>query len=65
MRDSGFVIIMLFFFFTASAVNAQQFNGGLMAGVAGTQVAGDTYSGLLLYLAPRVERSCQSQRVIP
>ncbi len=25
--------------------SAQEFNGGIMAGVAGTQVAGDTYSG--------------------
>lgn len=35
----------VFFFVLAMAVSGQQFNGGLMAGVAGTQVAGDTYSG--------------------
>lgn len=45
MRDSRFIIFMLSFFFSAVISNAQQFNGGLMAGVAGTQVAGDTYSG--------------------
>lgn len=45
MRETRFIIILLSFLFTASAANSQEFNGGIMAGVAGTQVAGDTYYG--------------------
>ncbi len=39
------IIFLLIFLLVASHSIAQNFNGGLMAGVAGTQVAGDTYGG--------------------
>lgn len=39
------IIISLLFLLLVGPVNGQYFNGGIMAGVAGTQVAGDTYSG--------------------
>lgn len=45
MRETRFVIILLIFIISALTAKSQQFNGGIMAGVAGTQVAGDTYSG--------------------
>ena len=45
MRETRFVILLLIFSITALTVKSQQFNGGIMAGVAGTQVAGDTYYG--------------------
>ncbi len=45
MRKPASVIISLIFFLTCLSMKAQQFNGGIMAGVAGTQVAGDTYYG--------------------
>ena len=38
-------IIVLMAFFSGLTLYSQRFNGGVMAGVAGTQVAGDTYSG--------------------
>lgn len=40
-----FFLIPIIFFGIVSETRSQQFNGGIMAGVAGTQVAGDTYSG--------------------
>jgi hypothetical protein len=45
MRSLIISIISLFFLLLVGQVNGQYFNGGIMAGVAGTQVAGDTYSG--------------------
>lgn len=39
------IIIFFIFIIMFSYARGQQFNGGLMAGVAGTQVAGDTYYG--------------------
>lgn len=45
MRLLRYVIILLSFFSFGLKGSGQAFNGGLMAGVAGTQVAGDTYSG--------------------
>ena len=39
------VIFTLILLQASWQLRAQDFNGGLMAGVAGTQVAGDTYSG--------------------
>jgi len=45
MRFLIISIISLFFLFLVEPVKGQYFNGGIMAGVAGTQVAGDTYSG--------------------
>jgi hypothetical protein len=45
MRENRFVIFLLIFIVTGFSVKSQKFNGGLMAGVAGTQVAGDTISG--------------------
>lgn len=38
------VLFILFFIFSVTA-NAQQFNGGVMLGLVGSQVAGDLYSG--------------------
>jgi hypothetical protein len=38
-------VFFLLFASTISMLNAQDFNGGVMAGVVGSQVAGDTYSG--------------------
>jgi hypothetical protein len=45
MRETRILIIFIFFIFIVLPAGSQQFNGGIMAGVAGTQVAGDTYSG--------------------
>jgi hypothetical protein len=45
MRESRFLIILIFFIFSARMASGQEFNGGIMAGVAGTQIAGDTYYG--------------------
>ena len=45
MRKSSNIIISLIFIITCLSLKGQQFNGGIMAGVAGTQVAGDTYYG--------------------
>jgi len=45
MNLRSFFLLAAFSMFLALGVNAQRFNGGFMAGVAGTQVAGDTYSG--------------------
>ena len=44
---SVFWIIGFFvaFSFVAKPVYAQQFHGGIIAGIVGSQVAGDTYSG--------------------
>ena len=38
-------IILLIFLLPALNLKSQNFNGGILAGVAGTQVAGDTYYG--------------------
>jgi hypothetical protein len=45
MRESRFILIACIFIITAFTASSQQFNGGMMAGIAATQVAGDTYSG--------------------
>jgi hypothetical protein len=45
MRKPVNIIISLIFILLAFQGAGQQFNGGVMAGVAGTQVAGDTYYG--------------------
>jgi len=45
MRDTRFVILLLIFIIPALTAKSQQFNGGIMAGVAGAQVAGDDYYG--------------------
>jgi len=45
MQETRIVIFILTFITVTFSVKSQQFNGGIMAGVAGTQVAGDTYSG--------------------
>ena len=45
MRKSYNIIIMLILTLSAFGLKGQQFNGGIMAGVAGTQVAGDTFYG--------------------
>lgn len=45
MRGPRLLLIAGIFIITAFTANSQQFNGGMMAGVAMTQVAGDTYSG--------------------
>ncbi|HNQ84206.1 MAG TPA: porin family protein [Bacteroidales bacterium] len=45
MRQLRYIIFTLSFFLMGSAVQSQVFNGGVMAGVAGTQVSGDDYSG--------------------
>ena len=39
------VIFLVTMQFLSCAGHAQDFNGGLMAGLVGSQVAGDTYSG--------------------
>jgi hypothetical protein len=44
MRFFSFVLLLLFVFSGLNTM-AQQFHGGVNAGVAGTQVAGDSYSG--------------------
>jgi hypothetical protein len=45
MRGSRFLLIAAIFIITVFTASSQQFNGGMMAGCAATQVAGDTYSG--------------------
>jgi len=45
MRETRVLIIFILLIFIVFPASSQQFNGGIMAGVAGTQVAGDTYSG--------------------
>ena len=40
-----YIIFLLIFTLTAFTLKSQNFNGGLMAGVAGTQIAGDGYYG--------------------
>jgi hypothetical protein len=45
MREIRLVIFSIIFLMLAFTARSQQFNGGIMAGVAGTQVAGDTYYG--------------------
>jgi hypothetical protein len=45
MRKPGNIIFTLILLLACVSVKGQQFNGGLMAGIAGTQVAGDTYNG--------------------
>lgn len=41
----GKLVILIAFFCTANDMFAQSFHGGLTAGLVGSQVAGDTYSG--------------------
>jgi len=38
-------ILLLLVFIVSLSVTAQQFHGGVVAGIAGTQVAGDSFSG--------------------
>jgi len=45
MREFRYVVFIVIFMVTAITGSSQNFNGGVMAGVAGTQVAGDTYYG--------------------
>ena len=45
MKEARLGILLLIFIVTAFTAICQQFNGGMMAGLAATQVAGDTYSG--------------------
>lgn len=45
MRQIRYVIILLSFLWIIPDLSGQIFNGGMMAGVAGTQVAGDSYYG--------------------
>jgi hypothetical protein len=40
-----FTAIVIFIFCIGVTATGQQFHGGIIAGLAGTQVAGDTYSG--------------------
>lgn len=40
-----YIAIIIFIIFGGLTVTGQQFHGGIIAGLAGTQVAGDTYSG--------------------
>jgi hypothetical protein len=42
---SAYIILLLILIFFNSETRSQEFKGGIMAGVAGTQVAGDTYYG--------------------
>jgi hypothetical protein len=42
---SRYIIFSLIFLLITLQTKSQEFNGGLMAGVAGTQVAGDNYYG--------------------
>ena len=44
LTDTRILILSLLFLWVISA-HSQDFNGGLMAGLVGSQVAGDTYSG--------------------
>lgn len=45
MKTSKLLIITLFLFFGIIAKSQIIFNGGIMGGLVGSQVAGDTYSG--------------------
>lgn len=45
MRPLRYVIFILIFCGLAQTGRSQDFNGGILAGVAGTQVAGDAYYG--------------------
>jgi hypothetical protein len=45
MRETRFFFISVFFILTTFAAKSQMFNGGILAGVAGTQVAGDSIYG--------------------
>jgi hypothetical protein len=45
MRESRFLLIAGIFIISAYTASSQHFNGGMMAGCAATQVAGDTYNG--------------------
>lgn len=45
MPLTRYIIFTLIFIFSAFNAKSQDFNGGLLAGVAGTQVAGDGYYG--------------------
>jgi hypothetical protein len=45
MKEARFVIFLFIFIVSAFTVSSQKFNGGMMAGIAATQVAGDTYNG--------------------
>lgn len=45
MKQHRFALIIIVFIISISFVKAQQFSGGIAAGVVGSQVAGDTYSG--------------------
>ncbi len=46
MTNKFYLFLLIFFpFFLPVNLAAQGFHGGVMAGLAGTQVAGDTYSG--------------------
>ena len=38
-------ILLLILFATGLILTAQQFHGGVIGGIAGTQVAGDSFSG--------------------
>lgn len=40
-----YIIIIILIVFSTLDIVGQQFHGGVIAGIAGTQVAGDTYSG--------------------
>jgi len=44
MKTSKLILFLLFFVFSGPSWS-QNFHGGVMAGMAGSQVAGDTYSG--------------------
>jgi hypothetical protein len=45
MNRSRFLLITAILIISDLTVSSQQFNGGMMAGCAATQVAGDTYEG--------------------
>lgn len=45
MRKSRFILTAGIFIILAFTASSQKFNGGMMAGIAATQVAGDTYNG--------------------
>lgn len=45
MRESRFLLVSIILTISAITARSQQFNGGMMAGCAATQVAGDTYEG--------------------
>lgn len=45
MHFVRYIIFLLIFTLTAITLRSQNFNGGILAGVAGTQVAGDGYYG--------------------